>query len=126
MTKTTHNTPHDDGHGHDMPDDYSPEGLAQIHPYAKPFLFLGKESVKRGFIWLPVAGLILVSVLGFFFPPKHPAPWDFGFSWAVIGFAAYTIVVLSAEPLFKLLARGEDYYGEGEAPKLELKGDSYE
>jgi len=55
-------------------------------------------------------------------PPKHPAPWDFGFSWAVIGFVAYSVVVLSAEPLFRLLARGEDYYAEGEAPKLENKG----
>ncbi len=114
-------------HNHpDMPDDYSPEGLAQIHPLAKPFLFLGKEKVKRGFIWFPVVGLIIVSAMGFFFPPKHPAPWDFGFSWAVIGFVAYTIVVLSAEPLFKMLARDETYYGEGEAPKLVNKGDHYE
>jgi len=116
-----------DHHDHpDMPDDYSPEGLAQIHPYAKPFLFLGKENVKRNFIWFPVVGLIIVSIMGFFFPPKHPAPWDFGFSWAVIGFVAYSVVVLSAEPLFRLLARSEDYYGEAEAPRLENKGDHYE
>ena len=116
---------HDQSHP-EMPDDYSPEGLAQIHPYAKPFLFLGKESVKRNFIWFPIIGLIIVSIMGFFFPPKHPAPWDFGFSWAVIGFVAYTVVVLSAEPLFRLLARREDYYDELPAPKLINKGDHYE
>ncbi len=110
----------------DMPDDTSPEGLAQIHPWAVPFLFLGKESVQRKFIWLPVIGLIAMIILGYFFPPKHPAPWDFFGSWAVIGFVAYSIVVLSAGPLFRLLARPEDYYGEGEAPHLTQNGDSYD
>ena len=113
-------------HQHDMADDYSPEGLEKIHPYAKPFLFLGKENVKRNFIWLPAAGLIIVSIMGFFFPPKHPAPWDFGFSYSVIGFVSCAIVMLSAKSLFKHLARPEDYYGEGDAPKLLKKGDHYE
>jgi len=31
----------------------------------------------------------------------------------LLGFLAYTFVVLSAEPLFKLLARSEDYYDDG-------------
>lgn len=106
-------------HHPDIPSDSSPEGLALIHPYARPFLFLGKESVKRNFIWLPLIGVIVMVVLGYFYPPKHPAPWDFFGSWAVIGFTAYTIVVLSAEPLFRLLSRPENYYAEGEGPVID-------
>ncbi len=106
-------------HHPDIPSDSSPEGLALIHPYARPFLFLGKEGVKRNFIWLPLIGMLLMIVLGYFYPPKHPAPWDFFGSWALIGFTAYTIVVLSAEPLFRLLARPENYYAEGEAPIID-------
>lgn len=112
-------TGHHSDHHPDRPSDSSPEGLALIHPYARPFLFLGKESVKRNFIWLPVIGLIAMVILGYFFPPKHPAPWDFFGSWAVIGFAAYSVVVLSANPLFKLLGREEGYYGEGEVPVID-------
>jgi len=92
---------------------YSDEYLSQIHPFAVPFLFLGKESVKRGFMWLPIIGLIITIGLGFVYHHKHPAPWDFFGSWALLGFLAYTFVVLSAEPLFKLLARSEDYYDDG-------------
>ena len=106
-------------HHPDIPSDSSPEGLALIHPYARPCLFLGKESVKRNFIWLPLIGVIVMVVLGYFYPPKHPAPWDFFGSWAVIGFTAYTIVVLSAEPLFRLLSRPENYYAEGEGPVID-------
>lgn len=93
------------------------EDLSTVHPAAKPFLWLANPKVERNFIWFPVAGMILMIILGIFFPQKHPAPWDktfFGFmSWALIGFCAYSFVVLSAEPLFRLLARKESYYGEG-------------
>jgi len=89
------------------------EDLSTVHPAAKRFLWLAKPKVERGFIWLPLIGMIITVLLGFIYPPKHPAPWDFFGSWAIIGFCAYSFVVLSAEPLFKLLARKEDYYGEG-------------
>ena len=98
-----------------------PQGLtdAQIkerteaHPLAVPFLWLGSEKVIKNFIFVPLLGLILFSVLGMFYPLHHPAPWDFFMSYTLIGFVAYSFVVLCAWPLFKLLARDENYYGEG-------------
>lgn len=87
---------------------------AEAHPMAVPFLWLGNRSVEKNFIFIPLVGLIITSIMGYFYPPKHLAPWDFFFSWSVIGFVAYSFVVLSAEPLFKFLSRKEDYYGEGQ------------
>ncbi|RKQ70893.1 hypothetical protein DES40_0196 [Litorimonas taeanensis] len=88
-----------------------------IHPAAKPFLFLGEEKVKRGFIVLPFVGMIITIILGMIYPLKHPAPWEvFPGSWAVFGFIAYSLIVFAAKPLFKLLARDETYYGEGGLP----------
>ncbi|NNE57578.1 MAG: hypothetical protein HKN36_05680 [Hellea sp.] len=100
-----------------------------IHPFARKFLWLGDEKIIRGFIWVPIIGLIITVMAGFIFPhdPKHAAPWDIwrvGFtwdsfpSWALIGFCAYSFVVLSAEPLFRLLSRKENYYGEEEVPEV--------
>lgn len=88
-------------------------GPDSIHPHAKPFLWLGKKSVQDRFILLPIIGLVVTILLGFVYPHKHGAPWDFFGSWALIGFCAYVAVVLSAGPLFNLLSRDEDYYGEG-------------
>jgi len=91
-----------------------------IHPLARPFLWLGDQKVIDGFIWLPVIGLIVSVVLGYFFPfyEGHAAPWDFFASWGVIGFVAYTFVVLSAEPLFRFLSRPENYYEEEVEPEI--------
>ena len=96
-----------------------------IHPFAKRFLFLGEEKYIKGFIWVPIIGLIITVMAGFIYPhdPKHAAPWDILLSWdsfpswAIIGFLAYSFVVLSAEPLFRLLARKENYYGEEVEPE---------
>ncbi|PHR94343.1 MAG: hypothetical protein COA69_01745 [Robiginitomaculum sp.] len=85
---------------------------AEAHPLAVPFLWLGHEKTIKNFIFVPMIGLVLFSILGFFFPLHHPADWDFFASYTLIGFAAYSFVVLSAWPLFKLLSRDEDYYGE--------------
>ena len=85
----------------------------EAHPLAVPFLWLGSEKVIKNFIFVPLFGLIGFSVLGYFYPLHHPAPWDFFASYTLIGFAAYSFVVLAAWPLFKLLSRQEDYYGEG-------------
>ena len=93
-----------------------------IHPAAKPFLFLGKTSVKRNFIWIPLFGMIVSSILGIFHPPKQPAPFEMiaatmiPGSWAIFGFLAYSLIVFAANPLFRLLGRPEDYYGEGGLP----------
>ncbi|WP_409433469.1 hypothetical protein ACJ3XI_02895 [Litorimonas sp. RW-G-Af-16] len=95
--------------------DHSAEG---VHPAAKPFLFLGREGVKRNFIWLPLIGLLACSVLGVMYPQKHPLPYEENIpgSWAIYGFLAYSFIVFAAGPLFKLLARDESYYGEGGLP----------
>ena len=89
-----------------------------IHPLSAKLLWLADPKVKDRFIWVSVIGLIITVLLSFVFPNKHPGPWEPGLlsviSYGVIGFGAYTIVVLSAAPLFKLLSRDEDYYGEGE------------
>lgn len=107
--------------------EHSAEDLSQIHPVAVPFLWLGNPKVVRNFIWLPVIGLIITIGLGFVYHHKHPAPWDFFASWAVIGFLAYSFVVLSAEPLFRLLARREDYYDDGNTlPHDTDAGDSHD
>ncbi|PHR59171.1 MAG: hypothetical protein COA43_09995 [Robiginitomaculum sp.] len=84
----------------------------EAHPLAVPFLWLGKEKIIKNFIFVPLFGLIFFSLLGFKYPLHHPASWDFAFSYTLIGFAAYSFVVLMAWPLFKLLARDENYYGE--------------
>ena len=97
-----------------------------IHPFARKFLFLGDEKIIKGFIWVPIIGLIITIMAGFLYPhdaEKH-APWDILMSWdsfpswAIIGFMAYSFVVLSAEPLFRLLARKENYYGEEVDPEI--------
>jgi len=96
------------------------EERTNAHPMAVPFLWLGRETTIKNFMWFPIAGMVICIALGLIYPPHHKAPWDkfFG-SWAAIGFVAYSFVVLSAGPLFKLLARDEDYYGEGGLPDPE-------
>lgn len=90
----------------------------EIHPFARKFMFVFDPKVKDRFIWVSVIGLVITIALSFVFPNKHPGPWEPGLvsviSYGVIGFGAYSIVVLSAAPLFKLLSRDEDYYAEGE------------
>jgi hypothetical protein len=101
----------------DMKRDPAEHAAEGIHPAAKPFLFLGKDTVKANFMWLPLIGIVITVIFGLMHPLKHPAPWDFvPGSWAIFGFIAYTLIVLSAPFLFKVLARNEDYYGEGGLP----------
>jgi len=90
-----------------------------IHPFARRFLWLADEKVVKGFIWLPVIGLAVTIPLGlvYEFPEKHKADWDFFASWGIIGFMAYSFVVLSARPLFALLSRKENYYSEEVVPE---------
>jgi hypothetical protein len=105
------------------------DGLEDIHPAARPFLFLGEPKVKRAFFWVPLTGMILSSLLGVFHPQKHPAPWEsisgvpIPGSWAIFGFLAYSFIVFAAPFLFKALGRPEDYYGEGGLPDPEISTD---
>lgn len=97
------------------------EERQNAHPFAVPFLWLGNQKVIDNFIWLPVLGMIAMIGLGLVYKPKHPAPWDvIPGSWAIIGFVAYSFIVLCAKPLTALLARPEEYYGEGGLPDPEV------
>ena len=88
------------------------EARQNAHPFAVPFLWLGNQKVIDNFIWFPVLGMIAMIALGVVYPQAKPAPWDaIPGSWALIGFVAYSFIVLCAKPLFALLARDEDYYG---------------
>ena len=87
------------------------EARQNAHPFAVPFLWLGNQKVIDNFIWFPVLGMIAMIALGIVYPQAKPAPWDvIPGSWALIGFVAYSFIVLCAKPLFALLARDEDYY----------------
>lgn len=105
------------------------KNMEGIHPAAKPFLFLGETKVKRNFIWLPLAGLIIASIIGVFHPQKHPAPFEMigdmpiPGSWAIFGFLAYSFIVFAAPVLFRLLAKLETYYGEGGLPDPDVSTD---
>jgi len=92
-----------------------PEKQDDIHPAARPFLFLGSLKTRRNFIWLPLVGMIICIILGVMYPQKHPLPYEkyIPGSWAIYGFIAYSLIVLSANTLFKFLGRDESYYGEG-------------
>ncbi len=91
-----------------------------IHPLSRKFLWLGEQKVIDGFIWVPIIGLIISTMAVFIYPfdDAHKASWDFFASWAIIGLVAYSIVVISAEPLFRLLSRKENYYGEEVEPEI--------
>lgn len=99
--------------------------MDDIHPVSRYFLFLGKDSVKRNFMWFPLAGMIICIILGIYHPQKHPLPYEqyIPGSWAIWGFVAYSLIVLSANTLFKLLGRDESYYGEGGLPDPDYSTD---
>lgn len=99
--------------------------MDDIHPAARPFLFLGELKTRRNFIWLPLAGMIICVILGIFHPQKHPLPIEkyIPGSWAIWGFVAYSIIVLSANTLFRFLGRDESYYGEGGLPDPDYSTD---
>ena len=95
--------------------------VSDIHPAARPFLFLGKENVKKNFIWFPLIGMIICVIIGVFYPQAKALPIEkyIPGSWAIYGFVAYSLIVLSANSLFKFLGRDENYYGEGGLPDPE-------
>ncbi|MEE9272434.1 MAG: hypothetical protein V3U57_04110 [Robiginitomaculum sp.] len=87
----------------------------EVHPAAVPFLWLANEKVVKRFFLVPLLGVIVFTIWGIFKPLHHPAPWDvIPGSYAIVGFVAYSFVVLASWPLFKLLSRPENYYGEGD------------
>lgn len=91
---------------------------ANIHPVSRAFLFLDGQKTRRNFIWLPLVALIIWIILGVMHPLKKKLPYEefVPGSWALYGFVALLVVILVKDVLFRLLARDEDYYGEGGLP----------
>ena len=83
----------------------------QIHPLAKPFLWLDKPWAKQAPLFIfgaLAAGLLIVE----FLVPRHAyGKWEevFGF-YEIEGFFGFCLAVLAGWPLRWLLAREPDYY----------------
>jgi len=92
--------------------------MDDIHPAARPFLFLGDQEVTRKLIWIPLIGMIICIILGVFYPQSKAFAIEkyIPGSWAIFGFLSFGAIILSANTVFSVLARDEDYYGEGGLP----------
>jgi hypothetical protein len=108
------------------------EDMSDYHPTAKRFAFLGSEKTKRAFIWVPLIGFLLTSLLGIIYPQKYPAPWekigDFAVpaSWAIFGLVMFAVVALLTPLLAKIFVKAEGYYpGESlpDAAETEIEGE---
>ncbi|WP_019961383.1 hypothetical protein [Woodsholea maritima] len=90
---------------------HSPSKDDGVHPFAKPFLFLDKPSVRGAFFWLFLVGtlaMIGLQAIHHFHP--HGGPGDvFGF-YAIMGFFGFCFAVLMGWPLRAILGRKADYY----------------
>lgn len=85
----------------------------EIHPAARPFLWLEKPGVHLWIlILLGIAALALVAV-DFVHQRHEYLDWaeTTGF-YAGFGFGGLTIAVLAAWPLRRLLGRSADYYDQ--------------
>ena len=69
--------------------------------------------------------MIICIILGVFNPQAKALPIEkyIPGSWAIYGFIAYSLIVLSANSLFKFLGRDEDYYREGGLPDPDYSTD---
>jgi hypothetical protein len=87
--------------------------MDDIHPVARPFLWLVSDKVRHGFIVFIGIAMVL-SVIADFFIKRH-GHFHFEemkgfFAW--FGFASFAFVVLMGWPLRRLTGRSEDYYPE--------------
>jgi len=84
-----------------------------IHPLARPFLWLVSDGARKGFMYV-VGFAALLSIGADFLVHRH-SHFQFeafkGF-FAFFGFAAFAFVVLMGWPLRRLTGRSEDYYPE--------------
>ena len=92
--------------------------MDDIHPAARPFLFLGDPKITRKLIWIPLIGMIICIILGVFYPQSKAFAIEkyIPGSWAIFGFLSFAAIILSANTVFSVLARDEAYYGEGGLP----------
>ena len=84
-----------------------------IHPLAKPFLWLVSDKFRHIFICF-VAGAMIISIAADFFIKRHGHFHfeEFKGFFALFGFASFAFVVLMGWPLRRLTGRSEDYYPE--------------
>ncbi len=84
-----------------------------IHPVARPFLWLVSDRVRKGFLYF--VGFAMVLSMGADFLIHRHGHFHFeeyqGF-FAFFGFAAFAFVVLMGWPLRRATGRSEDYYPE--------------
>ncbi|WP_421792295.1 hypothetical protein [Hyphobacterium sp.] len=83
----------------------------QVHPAARPFLWLEKPAVKAAPFYIFGALALALLVLEFFFPLHAVSKWDdvIGF-YEIEGFVGFCLAVLMGWPLRRLLGRPEEYY----------------
>ena len=99
---------------------------ANMHPMSK-LLFGWVSSSRTPLILLVLVILICVGLVVIDLAVNRHEYLDFananGF-YAIWGFAAFGLAVLSGWPLGKLLRRDEDYYGEAETTPQDVESDS--
>ena len=109
------------------PEDDAPQPSDEnMHPLSR-LLFGWVSSSRTPLILLILVILICVGLVVFDLAVNRHEYLDFananGF-YAIWGFAAFGLAVLSGWPLGKLLRRDEDYYGEAETTPQDVESDS--
>ena len=89
----------------------NPNDDEQIHPLARPFLWLDKPWARQAPLYLFGAGALGLLIWELFHPRHGYAKYEevFGF-YEIEGFFGFCIAVLAGWPLRWLLARKPDYY----------------
>ena len=97
-----------------------------MHPTSK-LLFGWVSSPRTPLIFLILVVVISIGLVVFDLAVNRHEYLDFananGF-YAIWGFAAFALAVLSGWPLGKLLRRDEDYYGEADTTPQDVESDS--
>ncbi|MEL7109649.1 MAG: hypothetical protein AAGJ68_02010 [Pseudomonadota bacterium] len=97
-----------------------------MHPTSK-LLFGWVSSPRTPLILLILVVVISIGLVVFDLAVNRHEYLDFananGF-YAIWGFAAFALAVLSGWPLGKLLRRDEDYYGEADTTPQDVESDS--
>ncbi|MEM6557268.1 MAG: hypothetical protein AAF642_15415 [Pseudomonadota bacterium] len=107
-------------------DDAAKPSDENMHPLSR-LLFGWVSSSRTPLILLILVILICAGLVVFDLAVNRHEYLDFananGF-YAIWGFAAFGLAVLSGWPLGKLLRRDEDYYGEAETTPQDVESDS--
>ena len=106
--------------------DLPPPSDHDMHPMSR-LLFGWVSSPRTPMILLVLTVVIALALVLIDFAVNRHEYLDFananGF-YAIWGFAAFALAVLSGWPLGKLLRRDEDYYGEADTTPQDVEQDS--